>query len=613
MRCCAETAAIASALIVGNVAALSGVKYVITLDTDTQLPRDSARQFVGVMAHPLNRARFGASGKRGESCARDRRLRDPAAARRREPARREPLAVRAPARRRHRPRPLHARGLRRLSGRVRRRLLHRQGDLRRRRVRARADRPLPRQPDPEPRPDRGLLRALGTVERRPALRGISVDLRRRHEPPASLDSRRLATRGWLLSRVPGPGRAGFRIRCRCSRSGSSSTTCGEVSSRRRSRCCCCSRGRCFRITSLWTLVVIVVVLLPWVCAVVLEAWSKPDEALPKQHLAATTAVAGRNAAQTLLTLAFLPYEAIVNLDAIARTCWRMLVTHRRLLEWNPSAMEDPERRSAGSVPRRTGLFASVRSMWFVPAIARHGCDPARRIGLPRTGRRHSDPRPVVHCTGSRLVGKPATSATRGESHHRADRISPQARAPHMGFLRGVRGTGRPVAAARQRAGASRGGGRASHVTDQHGAVAARQPDGLRLRLHPGWPARRAHCECARHDVRAGAPRGALLQLVRHADRKAVAAALCLVGGQRQSRRASHDAAVRARRRCRRQDRRRALVRRPEPTRRKCSPRPSAEAFRHRFRTSCAISRPPTTRGRRRSRRHGNGSTGSAPT
>ena len=34
------------------------MKYVITLDTDTQLPRDSARQFVGAMAHPLNRARY---------------------------------------------------------------------------------------------------------------------------------------------------------------------------------------------------------------------------------------------------------------------------------------------------------------------------------------------------------------------------------------------------------------------------------------------------------------------------------------------------------------------------------------------------------------------------
>ena len=44
------------ALIVGNLAALQQVRYVITLDTDTQLPRDAARQFIGTMEHPLNRA-----------------------------------------------------------------------------------------------------------------------------------------------------------------------------------------------------------------------------------------------------------------------------------------------------------------------------------------------------------------------------------------------------------------------------------------------------------------------------------------------------------------------------------------------------------------------------
>src|SRR5688572_12399078 len=40
------------ALVLGTTHVLSTVKYVITLDTDTQLPRDSARQFVGAMAHP---------------------------------------------------------------------------------------------------------------------------------------------------------------------------------------------------------------------------------------------------------------------------------------------------------------------------------------------------------------------------------------------------------------------------------------------------------------------------------------------------------------------------------------------------------------------------------
>ena len=42
----------------GDATVLSAVRYVITLDTDTQLPRDSAREMVGTMAHTLNRPVF---------------------------------------------------------------------------------------------------------------------------------------------------------------------------------------------------------------------------------------------------------------------------------------------------------------------------------------------------------------------------------------------------------------------------------------------------------------------------------------------------------------------------------------------------------------------------
>ncbi len=45
-------------LIVGETTLLPAIKYVITLDTDTQLPREAAWQCVGTMAHPLNRARY---------------------------------------------------------------------------------------------------------------------------------------------------------------------------------------------------------------------------------------------------------------------------------------------------------------------------------------------------------------------------------------------------------------------------------------------------------------------------------------------------------------------------------------------------------------------------
>ena len=40
----------------GDLEVLSRVKYIITLDSDTQLPRGTAKKLVGAMAHPLNRA-----------------------------------------------------------------------------------------------------------------------------------------------------------------------------------------------------------------------------------------------------------------------------------------------------------------------------------------------------------------------------------------------------------------------------------------------------------------------------------------------------------------------------------------------------------------------------
>jgi cyclic beta-1,2-glucan synthetase len=43
---------------VGDLDRLRPVRYVITLDSDTDLPLDTARKLVGTLAHPLNRARF---------------------------------------------------------------------------------------------------------------------------------------------------------------------------------------------------------------------------------------------------------------------------------------------------------------------------------------------------------------------------------------------------------------------------------------------------------------------------------------------------------------------------------------------------------------------------
>ncbi len=49
---------------VGDPEILTRIRYCITLDSDTRLPRDVARQLIGVIEHPLNRPRFDAKLRR---------------------------------------------------------------------------------------------------------------------------------------------------------------------------------------------------------------------------------------------------------------------------------------------------------------------------------------------------------------------------------------------------------------------------------------------------------------------------------------------------------------------------------------------------------------------
>ena len=50
--------------IVGDLATLQRVRFVITLDEDTNLPRDAAKRLIGTLAHPINQAVFDESGTR---------------------------------------------------------------------------------------------------------------------------------------------------------------------------------------------------------------------------------------------------------------------------------------------------------------------------------------------------------------------------------------------------------------------------------------------------------------------------------------------------------------------------------------------------------------------
>ncbi len=109
----------------------------------------------------------------------------------------------------------------------------------------------------------------------------------------------------------------------------------------------------------WTLSVIGILLLQSMFASVLEMYQKPLDVMLGEHLLASTRSTGRNFTQAVFTLACLPYEAFFSMDAIVRTTWRLLISHKRLLEWNPS----------GNPDNRTNLPGSYRTMWFAPCIA----------------------------------------------------------------------------------------------------------------------------------------------------------------------------------------------------------------------------------------------------
>ena len=116
---------------IGDPGGLSGIRFVITLDSDTQLPMGSAQRLVGLLAHPLNQAAFDA----GDG-SRRRRLHHRSASHRDVSFELASYALLAALRRGHRLRHLYACVLGALPRPLRGGHLRRQGNLRRRRVRA---------------------------------------------------------------------------------------------------------------------------------------------------------------------------------------------------------------------------------------------------------------------------------------------------------------------------------------------------------------------------------------------------------------------------------------------------------------------------------------------
>ncbi|MGB9194339.1 MAG: cyclic beta 1-2 glucan synthetase, partial [Azonexus sp.] len=115
----------------------------------------------------------------------------------------------------------------------------------------------------------------------------------------------------------------------------------------------------------WTFSVLAILVVPPIFSALFDACRKPDELLFRQHFAAVASSLFRHLRQVGLEFSCLPYEAFFSLDAIARTLWRLLISRRHLLEWNPSS--EVERQLAGR--SRSELAGCLRAMWIGPFIA----------------------------------------------------------------------------------------------------------------------------------------------------------------------------------------------------------------------------------------------------
>ncbi len=110
----------------------------------------------------------------------------------------------------------------------------------------------------------------------------------------------------------------------------------------------------------WTGVVLGIIFLPALIISAFDVFHKSKDVLVRQHLETVMHSTGWRLAQRAFTLVCLPYETFFTLDAILRTAARMLITHKKLLEWNLYSDKDKV---------RTDLVSAFRLMWTAPLTA----------------------------------------------------------------------------------------------------------------------------------------------------------------------------------------------------------------------------------------------------
>jgi cyclic beta-1,2-glucan synthetase len=111
----------------------------------------------------------------------------------------------------------------------------------------------------------------------------------------------------------------------------------------------------------WTLAVGIFILLPVMAAAGWRLINKPNGLTFMAHLSEVGISVRDVIFRFIFDISVLPYEAMKFTDAILRTIWRMTVLNKRLLEWTPSA--------TASLHSRNDVWSVYKVMWIAPLLA----------------------------------------------------------------------------------------------------------------------------------------------------------------------------------------------------------------------------------------------------
>jgi cellobiose phosphorylase len=349
--------------IVGDPSILRSIRYVITLDTDTQLPRDAARTLIGNIAHPLNRPVYDADqGRIVEGYA----ILQPRAS----------ISLTSAGQSRFTKLFAGESGIDPYTRQVSDvyQDLFGEGSFIGKGI---YDVDAFRQAVDGRFPE-NLILSHDLLESGYARSALVTDVELIEDLPASYAmeaSRRhrwirgdWQLAGWLLPRVPGPPRSNGSKVTRQPNPLTSLSMWKILDNLRRSLVppslfALLAGGWLFDPGSawFWTLMVASVVFLPTLLGAAIEFVRKPKERDWQVHLVLSSKSAGRPTVLAVLALAFLPYDSLICLAAMLRSGVWMLFTRRGLLLW--------QLRSYAIRNARHSLADFFMEMWIAPVLA----------------------------------------------------------------------------------------------------------------------------------------------------------------------------------------------------------------------------------------------------